>query len=263
MESPGLTAGWRDWGRTIAAVVAATFALGTVLSVLDGLNITTPATVFPSGGNLPDRIVAQLQNESLRFPWVMVGALVAALGFAAFAALAPILRRALGATEWRASVITGGLLIGAAIGIVAELGFIGGQIVASDPTYCECNFADIQLIARSGLLDLVSTVQTWLLAGFLALVGAGLLAAVGAARRSADVPQRWTTLTTVLAVLMIAIAVWIVGFPLLANALSLRRDVDTITAIPSLVVLLVLVPWWALWLRSWLGSTEATGQPNL
>src|SRR5439155_21125902 len=133
----------------------------------------------------------------------------------------------------------------------AELGFIGGQIVASDPTYCECNFADIQLIARSGLLDLVSTVQTWLLAGFLALVGSGLLAAVGAARRSADVPQGWTTLTTVLATLMIAIAVWIVGFPLLANALSLRLDVDTITAIPSLVVLLVLVPWWALWLRSW------------
>jgi hypothetical protein len=159
---------------------------------------------------------------------------------------------------WRASVITGGLVIGAGIGIVAELGFIGGQIVASDPTYCQCDFADIQLIARAGLLDLVSTVQTWLLSGFLFLVGAGLVAAVGAARQSADVPRGWTTLTTVLAVLMVAIAIWIAGFPLLANALSLQVDVDTITAIPSLVVLLVLVPWWALWLRSWLGGAEAT-----
>ena len=52
---------------------------------------------------------------------------------------------------------------------------------------------------------------------------------------------------------MVAIAVWIAGFPLLANALRLQVDVDTITAIPSLVVLLVLMPWWALWLRSWLG----------
>jgi hypothetical protein len=256
---PELSEGWRDWGRTVAAVVAATFAVGTVLSVLDGLNITTPEPTIASDAVLPDRIVAVLQNQSQRFPWVMAAALVAALGFAAVGALAPVLRRALGATEWRSSVITGGLVIGATIGIVAELGFIGGQIVASDPTYCQCDFADIQLIARAGLLDLVSTVQTWLLAGFLALVGAGLVAAAGAARQSADVPRGWTTLTMVLAVLMIAIAVWIAGFPLLANAMRLHLDVDTMTAIPSLVVLLVLVPWWALWLRSWLGAPAPSG----
>jgi hypothetical protein len=251
---PELSEGWRAWGRTIAAVVAATFALGTVLSVLGGLNITTPEPTFASDATLPDRILALLQNQSQRFPWVMAASLLAALGFAAIAALAPVLRRALGATEWRASVITGGLVIGAGIGIVAELGLIGGQIVASDPTYCQCDFADIQLIARAGILDLVSTVQTWLLAGFLGLVGAGLLAAAGTARRSAEVPRGWTTLTTVLAGLMVAIAVWIAGFPLLANALRLRLDVDTITGIPSLGVLLILVPWWALWLRSWLGG---------
>jgi hypothetical protein len=260
---PELSAGWRDWGRAVAAFVAATFAVGTVLSVLDGLNITTPEPPFASDSKLPDRIVEVLQNQSQRFPWVLAATLVAAFGFAAIAALAPVLRRALGATEWRASVITGGLVIGAAIGIIAELGFIGGQIVASDPTYCQCDFADIQLIARSGLLDLVSTVQTWLLAGFLSLVGAGLFATAGAARRSAVVPRGWTALTTVLAVLMVAIAVWIAGFPLLANALRLQVDVDTITAIPSLVVLLVMVPWWALWLRSWLGGVAPASSADI
>jgi hypothetical protein len=113
--NPELSGGWRDWGRTVAAVVAATFTVGTVLSVLDGLNITTPEPTFASDTILPDRILAVLQNQSQRFPWVLPAALVAALGFAAIGALAPVLRRALGATEWRASVITGGMVIGAGI----------------------------------------------------------------------------------------------------------------------------------------------------
>jgi hypothetical protein len=249
---PELSEGWRHWGRTLGAVVAGTFAFGTVLSVLDSLNITTPATIYTSGSRLPDRILADLQNQSQRFPWILVATLAAAVGFAAIAGLAPVLRRALGATDWRASVLTGGLVVGGAIGIVAELGFLGGQIVASDPTYCDCDFADIELISRSGLLDLVSTVQTWLLAGFLVLVGAGLFAAVRAARESPAAPRGWATLTAVLAAVLVAVGIWIVGFPLLANAMALHVDVNAITGLPSLIVLLVLVPWWALWLRAWL-----------
>jgi len=250
--NPQLDEGWRAWGRSLAALVAATFALGTVLSVLDSLNITTPAPTYPAGANLPDRILGTLQNQSQRFPWILVATLAATVGFAAIAALAPVLRRALGATEWRASVLTGGLVLGGAIGIVAELGFLGGQVVASDPTYCDCDFAAIQLIARSGLLDLVSTVQTWLLAGFLVLVGAGLFAAIRAARESPEVPRGWATLTAVLAAVLVGVAIWVVGFPLLANALAWRIDVNAITGLPSLIVLLILVPWWALWLRAWL-----------
>jgi hypothetical protein len=255
--SPELSEGWRAWGRTLAAVVAATFALGTVLSVLDSLNITTPATIYPSGSKLPDRILADLQNQSQRFPWILVATLAAAVGFAAIAALAPVLRRALGASEWRASILIGGLVVGGSIGIVAELGFLGGQIVASDPTYCDCDFADIQLISRSGLLDLVSTVQIWLLAGFLGLFGSGLLAAVSAARVSSEAPPGWARLTALLAVVLVIVAIWIVGFPLLANAMALHVDVNAITGLPSLIVLLILVPWWALWLRAWLGGPPA------
>jgi hypothetical protein len=250
---PQLSEGWRAWGRTLAVVVAATFAVGTVLSVLDSLNITTPATIYPSGARLPDRILADLQNQSQRFPWVLVATLAAAVGFAAIAGLAPVLRRALGATDWRASVLTGGVVVGGAIGIVAELGFLGGQIVASDPTYCDCDFADIQLIARSGLLDLVSTVQIWLLAGCLALFGAGLFAAVTAALESPEAPPGWARLTALLAGVLVIVAIWVVGFPLLANAMALHVDVNAITGLPSLIVLLILVPWWALWLRAWLG----------
>jgi hypothetical protein len=255
---PELTEGWRAWGRTLAGVVAGTFALGTVLSVLDSLDITTPAPTYPSGSTLPDRILADLQNQSQRFPWILVATLAAALGFAAVAALAPVLRRALGATGWRASVLTGGLVVGGAIGIVAELGFLGGLVVASDPTYCDCDFADIQLIARSGMLDLVSTVQIWLLAGFLMLLGAGLFAAVSAARESPEVPRGWATLTALLAAVLVVVSIWVVGFPLLADALALRLDVNTITGIPSLVVLLILVPWWALWLRAWLRDSASS-----
>jgi hypothetical protein len=255
---PPLTEAWRAWGRNLATIVAATFAVGTLLGVLDGLNITTAATVFPPGVDFPDRILADLQNQSQRFPWVLAGSLVGAAGFAALAALAPVLRRALRAPDWRGSVLVGGLVLGGAIGIVAELGFIGGQVVASNATYCDCDFADIQLVSRAGLLDLVSTVQTWLLAGSVALIGLGLAAAPRAAREAPGVPPGWRRLTAVLALLMVLIAIWITGLPLVVDPLGLRIDVDTITAIPSLVVLLILVPWWALWLRAWLAGGEAS-----
>jgi len=155
-------------------------------------------------------------------------------------------------------VLTGGLVVGGTIGIVAELGFLGGLVVASDPTYCDCDFADIQLIERSGLLDLVSTVQIWLLAGFLILFGAGLFAALRAARESPGVPRGWASLTALLAAVLVVVAIWVVGFPLLANALALHVDVNAITGLPSLIVLMILVPWWALWLRAWLRDSASS-----
>ncbi len=262
LETAGeLTPGWRAWGRTLAAVTAASFALATILTTLDALDVTTPAPIFADGAELPDRIVTILQNQSLRFPWVLASSLLAALSFAAIAALGPVLRRALGSVDWRASLVTGALLMAGTIGVVAEIGFIGGQAVASDTTYCDCKFADPQLIARSGMLDLISSVEFWLISGMLVVFGAGLLAIASLARERDDLPGGWTTLTWVLGILLPIIAVVGVAVPPLARSLQLQIDIDLITGLPSLLVLLVLVPWWALWLRGWLGAAEVIDSP--
>lgn len=249
--SDALTPGWRAWGRALAAVTAASFALATILTALDAVDVTTPAPIFANGAELPDRIVTVLQNQSLRFPWVLAASLLAALSFATLAALGPVLRRALGS---RASLLTGALLMAGTIGVVAEIGFIGGQAVASDATYCDCKYADPQLIARSGVLDLVSSVEFWLISGMLVVFGVGLLAMASLARERDDLPGGWTSLTLVLGILLPLIAVVGVAVPPLARSLDLQFDVDLLTGLPSLLVLLVLVPWWALWLRSWLGE---------
>jgi hypothetical protein len=251
-----LTSSWRAWGRRLAAVTAASFAAGTILATLDALDLTTPAPIFAKGAELPDRIVTVLENQSQRFPWVLAASLLAALSFAALAALGPVLRRALPSVDWRPSLVSGALLMAGTIGVVAEFGLIGGQAVASDASYCDCKYADAQLIARSGVLDLVGSVEFWLISGMLLVLGVGLLAAASLARERDDVPRGWARLTLVLGILLPIISLVGTGFPLLADRLGLQVDVALVTGLPSLIVLLILVPWWALRLRGWLGEEE-------
>jgi uncharacterized membrane protein YhaH (DUF805 family) len=48
---------------------------------------------------------------------------------------------------------------------------------------------------------------------------------------------------------MIVVAVATLGLPPLADALRWNFDSGLVTGVPALLILLVLVPWWALWLR--------------
>src|SRR5690242_10698695 len=95
-EGNGVPRDWRTWGRWLAAIAGASFALSALLTLLDALNLTAPAPNAPVGAALPDRILAILQNQSQRFPLVFVASLVAIVAFATLAALGPVLPRALG-----------------------------------------------------------------------------------------------------------------------------------------------------------------------
>ena len=253
-DSPpiGLPSAWRDWGRAAALASAATFAVFAVLAALDALNVTTPAPSIPDSALLPDRLLAVLENQSARFPWVLAATLVSILSFASLAALGPLLRRWLAPTEPRGWVASASFLLGGVLGIAGQLAFAGGQGVASDASYCQCDFADPQLIARAGVLDLVSRTQTWMLAGTLVAFGLGLVAVAASA---APLARGWGSLTRWLGVILFAVALANVGFPPLADALRLSLDPGQVTGVASLLVLLVLVPWWALWLRRLLAET--------
>jgi hypothetical protein len=266
MESAGsdVTRDWRTWGQWLAAIAGASFALGALLTLIDALNLTAPAPSFPEGATLPDRILAILQNQSQRFPVVFIASLAAIVAFVSLAALGPVLRRALGILHVpRGNVVVGTFALGGAIGVIGQLIFIGGQAVASDATYCECAFRDPQLIARGGVLDLVSSMNAWMTWGTIAFFAAGLFAVATHPQAGRVAPRRWVVLTLTLATLMALVAVIGAGFPPLAQ--SLRWDVDPslVTGVPSLVVLLILMPWWSFWLRSWLGSMPPSGAESL
>jgi hypothetical protein len=255
---PELSPAWRAWGRMVAAVTALTFAIGTLLATLDGLNITTREPVFTPGAVLPERIITVLQNQAQRFPWVLIATLLAIVSFAMLAALGAVLRRALTASDDpRGWVVQGAFFLAATIGVIGELAFLGGQAVASDATYCDCAFADPQVIARGGILDLVTSIQNWMQWGLAVSFAVGLVAAASLARQSDGVPRGWRLLTTWLAVLLAVIAVVGAGFPPLAGAMQWDIDANLVTGVPSLIALLVLIPWWALWLRAWLREEPA------
>jgi hypothetical protein len=263
-EDSELTPDWRTWGRWLAAIAGASFGLGALLTLVDSLNLTAPAPDIPPDAALPDRILAILQNQSQRFPVVLIASLVATVAFAALAALGPVLRRAFGtAHDPRGSVLVGLLALGGAVGVIGQLIFISGQAVASDATYCECAFRDPQLIARGGVLDLVSSINAWMTWGSIAFFAAGLFAAASHPEAGRVAPRSWIVLTRTLATLMVIVAVVGAGFPPLAQSLRWYLDPSLVTGVPSLVVLLVLVPWWSFWLRGWLGSVPPSGvQPE-
>ena len=259
-----LTQDWRTWGRWLAAIAGASFGLAALLTLLDSLNLTAPAPSIPPEAALPDRILAILQNQSERFPVVLIASLIAVAAFAALAALGPVLRRAFGsAHEPRGAVLVGTLALGGTVGVIGQLIFIGGQAVASDATYCECAFRDPQLIARGGVLDLVLSINAWMTWGSISFFAAGLFVAASHPEAGRVAPRRWILLTRTLAALMLVVAVLGAGFPPLAQSLGWDLDPSLVTGVPSLVVLLVLVPWWSFWLRGWLGSVPPSGAEAL
>ena len=242
-----LTPAARRWGRALTAIAAAAFVVSTLITLLLALDVSAPAPDVGSLKVLPDRILVILQNESVRFPQELIAALLLGVSFLSLAGLAPLLRRLFAADEWQGAALERALVLAAGIGIVAELVFIGGQAVASDAGYCQCDFANTELIARGGVLDLVGSLQQWLLYGSLVVFAIGLVLLAGRARGRGV--QGWGALSLWLGVLLAATAVFGAGFPALAGAMSWDVNVDLITGVPSLVLLLVVLPWWLLWLR--------------
>src|SRR4029450_11355039 len=123
--------------------------------------------------------------------------------------------------------------VGAGIGGVGQLFYLGAKEIALAPPYCDCARAAEQIISRGQVLDMLDNAQRWLLVGTLVLASAGLfLIWRGASTRGLFSPT-WRALTLALA-LVLAVAV-----------VTVVAEVDILSEVVTGVGAAILTPIWA------------------
>ena len=132
-----------------------------------------------------DGIIAFFRWETSRWPIDFAGTLLASLGFVAFGAVGVMLSRA-DRRRPRRTVVPALMVIGATLGAVSQLLWIGVKPVATSPQLCECGLRAEEIMSRLMTLNVASGMQAWLTNGAIVLMAIGVLvvAAPGASRRS-------------------------------------------------------------------------------
>jgi hypothetical protein len=213
-------------------VAISLFAAG-VITVLLQFDITAspPRTTAPN--DLLEGTLAFFQNESDRWPQELASLLLFTLGFDALIGLVALLRNAVSRDDPRLLLGTLAVGVGAGIGAVGQLFYLGAKEVGIDPHYCDCARAADQIISRGQVLGMLDNAQRWLLVGTLVLASVGLFMIWrGASNRGLFSPT-WRGLTLALAIVL-AVAV-----------ITTVAEVDTLSDVVTAVGAAILTPIWA------------------
>jgi hypothetical protein len=231
-----------------AQLLAGTFLVATVVTLLVSLHITTPAPSFAADATLPDNIFASFAAARAAWPQEAAAGVLYALGFLAIAVLGVNLRAILSRSDPAATRIAVVFLVAGIIGIVSQVTYLGVKEVATVPYYCDCDFMAPQLISRGTVLDAVVGMQGWLVDTFSLLFAVGLLAA-GTLAAGAAWPAAFVNVSRAFAVLALASVLWDrVAVTLLVNA-QVDLDYQTIGLAILGVLAGIAVPVWA-WMLS-------------
>ena len=207
------------------------FAAGVITALLQfDITASPPRKTVPN--DLLEGTLAFFQNESDRWPQELASLLLFTVGFLALIGLVVLLRNVVGGDDpW---LLLGSLAVGvgAGIGAVGQLLYLGAKEIAIDPHYCDCARAAEQIISRGQVLGMLDNAQRWLLVGTLVLASVGLfLIWRGASHRGLFSPT-WRGLTLALA-LVLAVAV-----------ITTLAEVDTLSDVVTAVGAAILTPIW-------------------
>jgi hypothetical protein len=223
--------------RSLATVLGwlaavALFVAGLITALLQ-FDITASPPRRTAPNDLLEGTLAFFQNESDRWPQELAALLLFTVGFVALIGLVALLRSAAGRDDPLIMLGTLAIGVGAGIGAVGELLYLGAKQVGIDPHYCDCARAAEQIIGRGQTLDMLDNAQRWLLVGTLVLAGVGLLLLWrGAATRGLFGPA-WRGLTLALGLVM-AVA-----------AIVTAAEVDTLADVLTGLAGSILTPIWA------------------
>jgi hypothetical protein len=256
-------AAWRTWAARLGWLTAAAFLAGAAIVVF--LQLTPPAErSFPPDATFVDHLLAEFEDAQSVWPLDLANSLLFAVGFAAIAGLGAVLRHVLGRDDPRGMVGLVALMVAGAVGVVAQLIYIGGTEVTTNPQYCDCGYLAEEIVSRQMIHVTLGGIVFWMIDAFTVLFAIGLLAwaAVGSASRT--MPAGWVAFTRLLAVVGLAVVAWNrIAVPLLIQAGYDDVDYFVIGSILIGVVAGILVPIWAVWLaRAMRPPDRTTGMPS-
>lgn len=220
---------WLCWSLVVLVIISAVFTLGFALGIF-----------YKDPGPIDDfvaRLEAVRQADQAAFPFVLMGSL-ATFGVFLVATMLGVALRALAPAGGARDVMTTVFIVGGIVGVLAQLANIGvGQVAAFG--YCDCGYRVEELIAQDYALFVGWSIQEWLAAGAITIVGVG----AALAGRLIDISPAWTTLSYLIAVvLLVAVAVQVVGFFIHLENIDLRQITDLVIGL----VAGVAVPIWAI-----------------
>jgi hypothetical protein len=213
-------------------VAISLFAAGVITALLQ-FDITASPPRKTAPNDLLEGTLAFFQNESDRWPQELASLILFTLGLLALIGLVALLRNAVSRDDPWLLLGTLAVGVGAGIGAVSQLFYLGAKEVAIDPHYCDCARAAEQIISRGQVLGMLDNAQRWLLVGTLVLASAGLfLIWRGTSNRGLFSPT-WRGLTLALA-LVLAVAV-----------ITVVAEVDILSDVVTAVGAAILTPVWA------------------
>lgn len=255
-------AAWRTWAARLGWLTAAAFLAGAALVTF--LMLTRPEErSFPPDATFVDHLLAEFEDAQAVWLLDLGNSLLFAVGFAAIAALGAVLRHVLGRDDPRGMVAVAAFMVAGAVGVAAQLIYIGGTEVATNPEYCDCGFLAEEIISRAMIHFTINGIVFWMVDAFVVLFGVGLLAVASVASASGTMPTSWVAFTRLLAIVGLAMVIWNrVAVPLLIQAGYDEVDYFLIGSIIIGIVAGILVPVWAAWLaRSLRPSAMPPAEP--
>ena len=208
------------------------FAAGVITALLQ-FDITASPPRKTAPNDLLEGTLAFFQNESDRWPQELTSLILFTVGLLALIGLVALLGNAVGRDDPWMLLGTLAVGVGAGIGAVSQLLFLGAKEVAIDPHYCDCARAAEQIIGRGQALGMIDNAQRWLLVGTLVLASAGLfLIWRGASNRGLFSPT-WRGLTLAIA-LVLAVGV-----------ITMAAEVGDLSDVVAAIGVAILTPVWA------------------
>ena len=208
------------------------FAAGVITTLLE-FDITASPPRKTAPNDLLEGTLAFFQNESDRWPQELSSLILFTVGFFALIGLVALLWDSVGRDDPWVLLGTLAVGVGATIGAVGELLFLGAKKVGIDPHYCDCARASEQIISRGQALGMIDNAQRWLIVGTLALAGAGLFLIWRGTSNRGLFSSAWRGLTLAIALVMAV------------GVIAMVAEADTLSDVFTAVGAAILTPVWA------------------
>ena len=173
---------WASAARILGWVIGIGLLVGAVIRMALSFECVAAAR-HPTDADFVDRILRIYEFQTSLWPIEFTSFAAFAIGFAALAALGPVLGRLASDDDARGGLVMVAFLGLGGLGLASQLLQIGALPFLTSPELCECGLREHEIMAREVVINTLFGVQLWLVVGALVLAAAGGVARWIARRR--------------------------------------------------------------------------------